>query len=65
LTGLEMPRSLDYFILRCCERLGMSEEQFFTSDYYVQLHQLSYELIRQMEEARGAEPTLMPGRTDR
>jgi len=43
----------------------MSEEQFFTSDYDVQLYRLSYELIRQMEEARGAEQTLMPGRTNR
>jgi hypothetical protein len=45
------PRTLDYLILRVCERLHLKEDEFYELDYHVQIQRLAYEQIRQHEEA--------------
>ncbi len=47
----QTPRSLDYFILRTCERMHISEQQFHRLDYSDQIRLLSYHRIRNAEEA--------------
>ena len=48
----ESPRSLEYFVLRCCERLGLREEEFYAADYTRQLRWLAYERVRRLEESK-------------
>lgn len=40
---------MDYLVLRCCERLGLTETEFYAGDYAAQLRWLAYELLRQQE----------------
>ena len=48
----ESPRSLEYFVLRCCERLGVREEEFYGAEYAQQVRWLAYERVRRQEELR-------------
>lgn len=48
-VGSEGPRSLDYWILRCCERLGLSERRFAAADYADQVRWLAFEMVRAAE----------------
>lgn len=45
-------RSLEYLILRCRERLGVEELEFWSSPYEQQVRWLSYTWLREKEEAR-------------
>ena len=49
---LAVPRSLAYFVLRCCERLRLTEAEFDSADYTQQLRWLAYERLRQLESAQ-------------
>ncbi|VAX40679.1 hypothetical protein MNBD_PLANCTO02-2917 [hydrothermal vent metagenome] len=44
------PRTIEYLILRCCERLQLREDEFFSADYSQQIRWLAYEQLRQLEE---------------
>ncbi|MCA9044412.1 MAG: hypothetical protein KDA69_08835 [Planctomycetaceae bacterium] len=46
-----MPRTLDYEVLRSCERLSISTHQFDSLPYDEQLRLLSYNRIRIIEES--------------
>jgi|GEM_PF-5070952 len=48
---LHSPRSVDYQILRTCERLGLPESEFAALDYAEQVRLLAYGLLRDREEA--------------
>lgn len=48
---LPSPRTLDYQVLRLCERLGMTEQEFHACDYAEQLRLLAYVRLRDVEEA--------------
>lgn len=50
MKSLELPRTAEYLLLRCCERLHFSPAELYCADYGTQLHYLAYELIRQHEE---------------
>lgn len=43
-------RSLDYFVLRVCERLGLREREYAAMDYREQMRLLAYEVLREREE---------------
>ena len=45
------PRSIDYFVLRACERFGMSEREFRGMSYAEQVRVVAYERVREEEEA--------------
>lgn len=44
------PRTLEYLILRTCERLGLLEREFYAQSYPAQLRQLAYSALRTDEE---------------
>ena len=46
----QAPRAIDYFVLRACERLGMSEREFREMAYAEQVRVLAYEGVREGEE---------------
>lgn len=46
----QAPRAIDYFVLRACERLGMSEREFRGMTYEEQVRALAYEGVREGEE---------------
>ena len=48
---LSAPRSTDYWIFRCCERLKICAEEFMEIPYETQMQLLAYELLRHAEEA--------------
>ena len=54
MTATEGPRTVEYLVLRVCERLGMSEEAFWSAEYGSQVRWLAYEVLREREEAVGA-----------
>jgi hypothetical protein len=43
------PRTLDYFVLRACERLGLREGEFDRLPYTSQLRLLAYDQLRREE----------------
>ena len=45
-----VPKSLDYYVLRVCERLAMEEEKFWSAGYAQQMRWLAYEQLRMQEE---------------
>lgn len=47
------PRSIDYFVLRACERFGMSEREFRGKSYAEQVRMVAYERLRECEEGVG------------
>ncbi|MCA9081442.1 MAG: hypothetical protein KDA58_12840 [Planctomycetaceae bacterium] len=47
---LHLPRTLQYEILRVCERLHLPEDQFLAMPYPQQLHLLAYHRLRLLEE---------------
>ncbi len=47
------PRSIDYFVLRACERFGMSEREFRGMSYAEQVRVVAYERLREEEERGG------------
>lgn len=47
----QAPRAIDYFVLRACERLGMSERAFRGMTYAEQVRVLAYEGLREGEES--------------
>ena len=49
------PRSVDYWALRCCERLGMREAEFAAADYADQVRWLAFEMVRAAETQTGLE----------
>ena len=46
-------RSLDYFVLRLCERLGIREREIAAKSYGEQMRLLAYEVLREREEGGG------------
>jgi hypothetical protein len=46
-------RSIDYFVLRACERFGMSEREFRAMSYTEQVRVVAYERLREEEDVRG------------
>lgn len=52
MTQNSQQRTIEYLILRCCERLHLREEQFFAADYAQQIRWLAYEQLRELEERR-------------
>jgi len=44
-----MPRTLDYFVLRSCERFGMRPVEFERLSYDEQLRLLAYDQVRREE----------------
>ena len=52
MTSPESPQSLDYFVLRCCERLRLGEEEFYAAEYARQVRWLAYERVRRTEDLR-------------
>lgn len=48
---LTVPRTLDYWMLRLQERLGLSPAEFVTASRHQQLSWLGYELLRETETA--------------
>ena len=48
--SLRQPRTLAYWQLRCCERLGMSERAFRAAAFEDQAKWLAYALVREAEE---------------
>lgn len=53
MNRLSQPRTLDYFLLRTCERLGLTEREFHAADYQDQLRWLAFDAVRRAE---GQEP---------
>lgn len=49
-SRLDGLRSLDYFVLRVCERLRVREPEFAAMDYHEQVRLLAYEVLREREE---------------
>lgn len=43
-------RTLDYFVLRACERLGLREAEFDGLSYAAQLRLLAYDQIRREDD---------------
>jgi hypothetical protein len=43
-------RTLDYFVLRACERFGLREEEFDRLPYASQSRLIAYDQIRREEE---------------
>jgi hypothetical protein len=43
-------RTLDYFVLRTCERLGLRESEFDRLPYASQLRLLAYDQIRREDD---------------
>lgn len=54
--GRAAPRTVEYFVLRTCERLGMAEREFLLLTYDEQLRLLAYGWLRINEERGGMEP---------
>ncbi len=50
-------RTIEYLILRCCERLRLREDEFFSADYSQQIRWLAYEQLRQLEERSTPSPS--------
>lgn len=50
MNQLQQPRTLDYFILRTCERLHLTEREFVAASYRDQLRWLAYDTLRRAEE---------------
>jgi hypothetical protein len=48
-------RTLEYHVLRTCERLGLSEREFRTQSYAAQIRQLAYGWLRSTEESGNLE----------
>lgn len=48
-------RTLEYHVLRTCERLGISEAAFRSQSYAEQMRLLAYGWLRTSEECAGAE----------
>jgi len=46
----DAPRSIEYFVLRVCERIGISEHKFRRMMYAEQVRLVAYEALRQGEE---------------
>jgi hypothetical protein len=44
-------RTLDYFVLRACERFGISEAAFVELGYAEQIRLLAYDQVRCEDEA--------------
>ena len=40
---------MEYWILRCCERLGLSEAEFTAAGYGDQVRLLAFEMVRAAE----------------
>ena len=59
---LSAPRSTDYWIFRCCERLKFCVEEFLEIPYETQMQLLAYELLRQAEEAASVDSGMQRGR---
>jgi hypothetical protein len=43
-------RTIDYFVLRACERLGLFEAEFDRLPYASQLRLLAYDQVRREDE---------------
>ena len=54
-VGEHQQRTLDYCVLRTCERLGMAEREFVSLPYDEQLRLLAYGWLRIDEERVGTE----------
>lgn len=52
-AALGCPRSLDYFVLRACERMHCRPSEFDRLDLDGQLRLLAYDAVRRAEEAAG------------
>lgn len=46
---MKTPRTLDYWILRTCERLSLPQEEFDSYAYPEQLRLLAFTTLREME----------------
>lgn len=53
---VQAPRSLDYHILRTCERLRLRERDFQSLPYSDQLRLLAFNHLRSLEAAAAASP---------
>jgi hypothetical protein len=53
---LHSPRSIDYQILRTCERLRLPESEFSALNYAEQVRLLAYGMLRDREEAAWLQP---------
>ena len=42
---------MEYFVLRVCERLGLTEREFLKAEYEQQMRWLAFESVRQRERA--------------
>lgn len=48
---MQRPRSLDFWILRTCERLGITPDDFTQLEYSQQMSFLAFNRVRILEES--------------